>query len=209
MTRIHVSRLDREGTDSPSVGARFPAVTVPPSNGVSVPAAQDQAAGLPEGVGRARTANRHPPSVGPACCPGSRQRWPPRIVGVPAGAKGACAVTVRGTRGRVRGACVAEVCHTRRARRGGSPGRAPPRAPLQGGCYPRPAGGGGASLPVHRGAVWPGWARQTVPRGPRVWLPHPPLRRLSRAPCWGSHPGGARSNAAGGDGAPLRRYRGP
>jgi len=202
MTRIHVSPLDWEGSGSPSVGARCPAGTVPPSQRVAVPAAQGQRAGLPEGFGRAKTANRHPPSVGPGCCPGWRWRWPPRIVGGwPAGANGACAVTVRGTRGRVRGACVAEVGHTRRARSGGgSPSMASPPAPLRGGCYTRPAGGGGAPLPVYRGAVWPGRASQAVPRGRRVWLPPPPLLlgRPSRAPCWGSHPGG---------GAEQRRWR--
>jgi len=88
MTRMHVSPLDWEGTGSPSVEARCPAVTVLPSKGVAVPAAQGQGAGLPEGYGRARTANRHPSSVGPGCCPGQRRRWLPRIVGGPPGPRG-------------------------------------------------------------------------------------------------------------------------
>ena len=61
--------LDWEGTGSPSVGARHPAVTVPPSKGVAVPAAQGQGAGLPEGVGRAKTANRRPPQCGARVLP--------------------------------------------------------------------------------------------------------------------------------------------
>jgi len=194
MKRMHVFFLDWEGTGSPSEGARCPAVTVPFSEGVAVPAAQSQRAGLPEGFGRARTANRHPPSVGPGCCPGWRRRWPPRIVGGPAGAKGACAVTVRGTRGRVRGARVAEVGHKRRARREGSPGVVPPPAPLRGGSYARPAGGDGAPQPVYRGAPWLRQARQAVPRGRQVWLPPPPPpsgAAVTRAPLGDSSRGGA------------------
>jgi len=160
MTRIHVSALDWEGTGSPSVGARCPAVTVPPSKGVAVPAVQGQGAGLPEGYGRAGMANRHPPSVGPGCCPGQRRRGPPRIVG----------------------------------------GRPGPR-----GHAPAPCGGHGG---VSGGPVWPAWATQAVPGGRRVWRPPPSLGRLSRAPRWRMYPGGARSDATGGDGAPLPVYRG-
>jgi len=160
MTRMHVSPLDWEGPGSPSVGARGPAVTVPPSKGVAVPAAQGQGAGLPEGYGRARTANRHPRSVGPWCCLGQRRRGPPRIVGGPPG----------------------------------------PREHAL-----APCGGHGG---VSGGPVWPGWATQAVPAGRRVWRPPPPLGRLSRAPRWRTYPGGARSDATGGDGAPLPVYRG-
>jgi len=69
MTRIHVSPLDWERAGSPSVGARCPAVTVPNSKGVAVPAAQGQGAGLPEGLGRSKTANRHPPQCGARVLP--------------------------------------------------------------------------------------------------------------------------------------------
>ena len=159
MTRVHVSPLDWEGTGSLSVEARCPAVAVPSSEGVAVPAAQGQGEGLPEGNGRTRTANRHPPRVGPGCCPDQRRRWPPRIVRGPPGPRG----------------------HA-----------------------PSPCGGHGG---VSGGPVWPGWATKAVPAGRRVWRP-PPLGRLSRAPRWRTYPGGARSDAAGGDGAPVPVYRG-
>jgi len=200
------------------VRAKCPAVTVSPSEGVAGPAAQGQGAGLPEGFGRARTADRHPPSVGPPCCPGRRRRWPPRIVGGSPGPRGHTPSPCRGHGGVSRGpvwpgwATPVVPGGERRVWR--------PRAPLWGGCHARPAGGviqggarsddaggDGAPLPVYRGAVWPGWAIQAVPRGRQVWLP-PPLGRLSSAPRWGSHPGGARSDAAGGNGAHLRVYRG-
>jgi len=49
MTRIHLSPRDWEGSGSPSVGARCPAVTVPPSKGVAVPATQSQGGGPARG----------------------------------------------------------------------------------------------------------------------------------------------------------------
>jgi len=42
---------------------------------------------------------------------------------------------------------------------------------MQVGARSDAAGGDGTPLPVYRGAVWPGWAIQAVPRGRRVWLP--------------------------------------
>jgi len=86
----------------------------------------------------------------------------------------------------------------------------PPPAPRPwGGCYARPAGGDGAPLPVYRGAVWPGWATQGVPGGGGSPGMAPPPRSpleaaVPRAPLGGIHPGGPRSDAAGGDGASLR-----
>jgi len=171
-----------------------------PSKGVAVLAAQGQGVGLPEGLGRARTANRHPPSVGPWCCPGLRQRWPARIVGgVPGTRRHAPALC--GGLGGVSGGSVWPRWATQVVPWGERRVWSPP-APLWGGCHARPAGGviqgggrsdaaggDGAPLPVYRGAVWPERAIQAVPRGRRVWLP-PPLGRLSRAPRWGSHPGG-------------------
>ena len=56
------------------------------------------------------------------------------------------------------------------------------------------------------GVVWPAWAAQAVAGGRLVW--RPPLGRLSRVPRWRRHPGGARSEAARGDGAPLPGNRG-
>jgi len=96
MTRIHVSPLDWEGAGSPSVGASCPAVTVPPSKRDAVSAAQGQGAGLPEGFGRAGTANRHPPSVVLGCCPGRRWLWPPRIARGPSGPRGHAPSPCRG-----------------------------------------------------------------------------------------------------------------
>jgi len=116
-------------------------------------------AGRPQGHGRARTANRHPPSVGPGCCPVQRRRWPPRVVGGPPGPRGH-APSPRGGHG---------------GSSGGLCGRGGPHKPCRG--------------------------------GRRVW--RPPLGRLTRAPRWRGRPGGARSDAAGGDGAPLPVYRGP
>jgi len=140
--------------------------------------------------------------------------------GGPAGAKGARAVTVRGTRGRFRGACVTEVGHKSRAR-GGAPGMAPPGPPLgRVSRAPRwrsyPGGAGtegrhwrrrGAPGSVQGGGV-AGVGHTGRAAGASGVAP-PILGRLSRAPRWGSHPGGAQSDAAEGDGAHLRVYRGP
>jgi len=219
MTRIHGSHFDWGGTGSPSVGARCTAGTVPPSKGVAGPAAQGQGVGLPEGFGWARRADRHPPSVGPRCCPGRRRWWPPRIVGGPPEPRGHAPSPCRG-HGGVSGGPLWPGWATQVVPGGERPVWRPP-APLWGGNQARPAGGviqggawsddaggDGAPLPVTRVAVGPGWAIQAVPRGRRVWHP-PPLGRLSRASRWGSHPRGARSDAAGADGAHLRVYRGP
>ena len=51
------------------MGPECPAVTVPPSKGVAVPAAQGQGAGLPEGFGRAKKANQRPPQCGARVLP--------------------------------------------------------------------------------------------------------------------------------------------
>jgi len=110
------------------MGARCPAVTVRPSKGVAVPAAQGQRAGPPEGFGLSRAANWHPPSVGPGCFPVRCRRWPPRIVGGPPGPRGHAPSPCGGHGGVSGGACVAEVDHTSRAR-GEAPGMAPPGPP--------------------------------------------------------------------------------
>jgi len=69
-------------------------------------------------------------------------------------------------------------------------------------------------LLVYRGAVWPGRARQAVPRGRWVWRPPPPPPPAR----WGGRParpaggviqGGGAECATGADGAPLLVYRGP
>jgi len=191
------------------VGARFPAVTVPPSKGVAVPAAQGQGAGLPEGFGLAKTAKRHPPSVGPGCCPGWRRRWPPRTVGEggPPGPRGH-APSPCGGPGGVSGGPVWPRWATRGGPGvgGGPPSMAPRPAPVRGGCYARPAGGGGAPLLLFRGAEWPGWARQAVPQGRRVWLPPPPPARWGGCharPAGGGIQGGARSTPREATGLPC------
>ena len=116
-------------------------------------------AGLPEGHGRARTANRHPPSVGPGWCPGQRLRWPPRIVGAPPGPRGH-APSPRGGHGCVSGGLCgwggphkpcrggsgygaphSEAAFTRAPREESPRGGRMVWCPLRGGCHARPAGG--------------------------------------------------------------------
>jgi len=91
-------------------------------------------AGLPEGHGRARTANRHPPSVGPGCCPGQRRRWPPRIVGGPPGPSRHATLPCGGHGGVSGGLCGWGGPHKP------CQGGAGYRAPLWVGCHARFAG---------------------------------------------------------------------
>jgi len=103
-SRIHVSPRDWEGSGSPSVGARSPAVTNPPSQRVSVPETQGHMGGLPEGHGRARTRNWDLPQSGAWVLPRLQQVAADPGRGGSAGAEGGCASRAWGTRGRVRGA---------------------------------------------------------------------------------------------------------
>ena len=125
--------------------------------------------------------------------------------GRPAGAKGARAGTVRGTRGRVRGACVAGVGHTSRA--SGAPGMAPPspsgavvtRAPLEnlsrGGAERRHRRRRGAPASVQGGGV--AGVGHTGRAVGGAGYASPPLRLLARAPRWRGHPGGGAERRRG------------
>ena len=170
-------------------------------------------AGLPEGHGRARTANPHPPQYGARVLSRSARAVAAPDRGGPAGAKGARTVTAWGTRGRVMGAvwlrwATQAVPGGHRVWRLPS-GAAVSRAPLE----ESPRGARGATPREATGrvrrAVWLGWATQAVPGGGAPGMVPPP-GRLSHAPCWRRHPGGAaRSDAAGGDGAFLQVHRVP
>jgi len=112
-SRIHVSPLDWEGSGSPCVWARCPAITLPPSEGVAVPAAQGQK-GRSEGHERARTTNWDPPIVGPGCCLCQSRRWPPQVAGGLQGTIGPVSPP-RGGRGAVSGGLCGWVGQTSRA----------------------------------------------------------------------------------------------
>ena len=101
--QIHVSPRDWDGSASPSLGARCPAVTVRPAKGVAVPVTEGSG-GRPKGHGRVWTTNRelHPYGAWVLLRPEPVAAAPGR--GGSDGAKGACTASAWRTRGRVRGA---------------------------------------------------------------------------------------------------------